>query len=353
MSIADELEKLANLRDKGALTEDEFQSQKIKILHKKKSSLIEKKAVNNSDIDEKKGNKQIINENNNVITNTEQSSSNISIVEMKENIKSYFIEVEEDKFTKIKRVKCKHSIKWGYDQLANKLMITDNIKSHNLELKIDYRHVEEEDSVFFVFTYNNIEDGYPHISELKMYLILDNKKTIELDDVSANDHASKTVKIGEEYKNFYTEITQLSISIPDMIEIANSNSIEYSIRSEKGRLEGTFTNNQLNIFKGLYNGAFDEDFELDNLYKVSIEKSGDKRRGGCYIATMAYGSYEHPQVLVLRNFRDSYLEKRKWGKSFISCYYKYSPKLVDKLYSQNAINKVIRSLLDLFIAVIK
>lgn len=31
--------------------------------------------------------------------------------------------------------------------------------------------------------------------------------------------------------------------------------------------------------------------------------------GGCYIATMVYGNYDHPQVMVLRDFRDSYLAK--------------------------------------------
>lgn len=31
--------------------------------------------------------------------------------------------------------------------------------------------------------------------------------------------------------------------------------------------------------------------------------------GGCYIATMAYGDYDHPQVMVLRDFRDSFLAK--------------------------------------------
>ena len=44
--------------------------------------------------------------------------------------------------------------------------------------------------------------------------------------------------------------------------------------------------------------------------------------GGCYIATMVYGDYDHPQVMVLRNFRDTYLAKRDWGKRFIRFYYR-------------------------------
>lgn len=75
--------------------------------------------------------------------------------------------------------------------------------------------------------------------------------------------------------------------------------------------------------------------------------------GACYIATMAYGDYEHPQVLILRHFRDLYLAQRNWGKWFIKTYYKYSPKLVEKLKNHTFVNKFIRKSLDGFISCIK
>ena len=75
--------------------------------------------------------------------------------------------------------------------------------------------------------------------------------------------------------------------------------------------------------------------------------------GACYIATMAYGDYEHPQVQILRHFRDLYLAQRNWGKWFIKTYYQYSPKLVEKLKNYTLINKIIRKSLDGFISCIK
>ena len=75
--------------------------------------------------------------------------------------------------------------------------------------------------------------------------------------------------------------------------------------------------------------------------------------GACYIATMAYGDYEHPQVQILRHFRDLYLAQRNWGKWFINTYYKYSPKLVERLKNHTLINKFIRKSLDGFISCIK
>lgn len=72
-------------------------------------------------------------------------------------------------------------------------------------------------------------------------------------------------------------------------------------------------------------------------------------KGGCYIATMAYGNYEHPQVIVLRNFRDNTLSKSNFGLWFISKYYFYSPKLVQHLKDKKFINKIIKKALDIFI----
>ncbi len=74
--------------------------------------------------------------------------------------------------------------------------------------------------------------------------------------------------------------------------------------------------------------------------------------GGCYIATMAYGDYDHPQVMILRQFRDEVLDKTRLGKWFIKTYYHYSPKLVERLKNQETINILIRKALNQFIKLI-
>ncbi len=75
--------------------------------------------------------------------------------------------------------------------------------------------------------------------------------------------------------------------------------------------------------------------------------------GGCYIATMAYGNYDHPQVMILRQFRDDVLSKSQFGKWFIKTYYFYSPKLVKKLKNKTAVNSLIRRGLNQIIKIIK
>ncbi|MEI2756763.1 MAG: CFI-box-CTERM domain-containing protein [Chitinophagaceae bacterium] len=82
-------------------------------------------------------------------------------------------------------------------------------------------------------------------------------------------------------------------------------------------------------------------------------RGGGSGGGGCYIATMAYGDYDHPQVMILRKFRDEALDKSTFGKWFIKTYYHYSPKLVDRLKNQRTVNIVIRKALNQFIKLIK
>lgn len=82
----------------------------------------------------------------------------------------------------------------------------------------------------------------------------------------------------------------------------------------------------------------------------TISSATDK---GCYIATMAYGDYDHPQVMELRRFRDDFLNKTIVGRRFIKFYYKYSPNLVEKLKNKQSINLIIRKGLDQFIKAIK
>lgn len=83
------------------------------------------------------------------------------------------------------------------------------------------------------------------------------------------------------------------------------------------------------------------------------QSSSSSSSGGCYIATMAYGSYEHPQVIELRKFRDNTLSKTAFGRGFIKTYYKYSPKLVELLKDKHLVNQSIKSVLNTLIRIIK
>ena len=74
---------------------------------------------------------------------------------------------------------------------------------------------------------------------------------------------------------------------------------------------------------------------------------------GCYIATMAYGSYDAPEVRVLRRFRDEVLKKTFLGRVFIANYYAFSPLLVKFVKKTGFAERFIRRRLDRFVIRLK
>ncbi|MNP18305.1 hypothetical protein D3C76_1107820 [compost metagenome] len=64
-------------------------------------------------------------------------------------------------------------------------------------------------------------------------------------------------------------------------------------------------------------------------------------KSGCFIATAATGSYDHPKVLVLRVFRDEILQKHKLGQAFIAYYYRVSPSIASKIENSELRKKLV------------
>ena len=101
--------------------------------------------------------------------------------------------------------------------------------------------------------------------------------------------------------------------------------------------------NQKNIFFQTYMPAVEKVFDKLKSFTMSNDvrdnynvlyknfRFGESNSdGGCYIATMVYGSYDAYEVLMLRNFRDRFLLKYDLGKKFVKIYYMYSPGFVRK-----------------------
>ena len=70
------------------------------------------------------------------------------------------------------------------------------------------------------------------------------------------------------------------------------------------------------------------------------------QRNGCYVATCVYGSYDCPEVWVLRRYRDNTLDNNFFGRCFIKVYYALSPNLVKLFGKQSWFVRTSKSLLD-------
>ena len=67
---------------------------------------------------------------------------------------------------------------------------------------------------------------------------------------------------------------------------------------------------------------------------------------GCYVATAVYGSYDCPQVWILRRYRDNTLAETWYGRMFIRTYYAISPTLVKWFGHTEWFKKMWRGKLD-------
>lgn len=67
---------------------------------------------------------------------------------------------------------------------------------------------------------------------------------------------------------------------------------------------------------------------------------------GCFIATAAYGSPENDAVVVLRAFRDRYLETNAVGRAFVRWYYAASPAAAGFLNDHPSLKPLVRGLLS-------
>ena len=67
-----------------------------------------------------------------------------------------------------------------------------------------------------------------------------------------------------------------------------------------------------------------------------------KQTAGCFIATAVYDTYEAPEVLILRKFRDDILLTSNIGKIFVKFYYFFSPQMARLLSKQSKLKVIVR-----------
>jgi hypothetical protein len=86
-----------------------------------------------------------------------------------------------------------------------------------------------------------------------------------------------------------------------------------------------------------------EEFSESNR-PIPSSRFGSKK--GCYVATCVYGSYDCPQVWVLRRYRDKVLSNNVFGRWFIKVYYAISPTAVNKFGKSNWFVRICKRALD-------
>lgn len=87
---------------------------------------------------------------------------------------------------------------------------------------------------------------------------------------------------------------------------------------------------------------------------ITIESNlQNLKSNGCFVATAALGSADHPTVKSLRIWRDDYLLAKGWGRVFVDRYYKVSPALSKSIERRPLAKKIIRCVLSIFVIFIR
>lgn len=116
--------------------------------------------------------------------------------------------------------------------------------------------------------------------------------------------------------------------------------------SEKKALYNSFLERQSETITHLNQLSNFDNSEQKQLPPESSIPRKHSKPEGCYIATSVYGSYDAPEVIVLRQYRDTILKKTFCGRIFISIYYMISPYIVNKMKGHKRINMTIKKILD-------
>lgn len=67
--------------------------------------------------------------------------------------------------------------------------------------------------------------------------------------------------------------------------------------------------------------------------------------GGCFVATAAYGSRTHPEVVALRRFRDEVLVRHAAGRAFVAAYRVLGPRMARLVAPGAASGRVARAII--------
>jgi hypothetical protein len=93
---------------------------------------------------------------------------------------------------------------------------------------------------------------------------------------------------------------------------------------------------------------------------IPLTQSGRQRKvgrimtgGKCFVATACYGNADHPDVALLRAFRDTLLRHSTLGRRFIAWYYAYGPPFAALIEKRPRFRAVFRVVIGAIAAVLR
>lgn len=108
-------------------------------------------------------------------------------------------------------------------------------------------------------------------------------------------------------------------------------------------LKEGFVRGAVNHYKKTMNVSEEVATEYVEKFIVDNNLTDKVKRKGCFIATACYGSYDAPEVLILRKYRDEKLATTLIGRLFIKTYYSVSPFFARIIEKSEFLKRVVRN----------
>ena len=209
----------------------------------------------------------------------------------------------------------------------------------------------------------------------------ENKNLLDIIDYRYNEYAKIPMSIGENWMQSFNNLYEIKLKGTENVKIIEElpgikmedgfQDMPLKMKFIQGEVKNAYRTAKLvdDLFNGktIYEALYeleqieskpnpDEEkmnADIDDISELmSTGKIKKKKKEGCYIATVVYGSYEIKEVLILREFRDNILTKYKTGRIFISIYYFTSPIFVKFFKNVKPLHFIIKVFLDSLIIMI-
>jgi hypothetical protein len=132
----------------------------------------------------------------------------------------------------------------------------------------------------------------------------------------------------------------------EIVAKATDEALRLQVKHKEGQLDHDMASNKLEsaVDAARQLGSANAEFSYESEHRsehgrvnVKVQSKApppptlSQRVGGCFVATAAYGDFNHPCVIELRKFRDNRLRHHTLGRAFIKSYYKFGPELAKKI----------------------
>ena len=163
----------------------------------------------------------------------------------------------------------------------------------------------------------------------------------------------------DEYSSF--NICLCILETDELKKIADASQLEIRVSTDMGHIDLSDEEEKdfQDSLKLFYNQVYDDKAETEEIEKIK-EKVREKQEilkeaesGGCFIATAVYEGDDHFNLIVLRSFRDNFLDNYYYGKRFISFYYKYGPRLANIISDNKLLKLMFKPFVNTGVAIIK